>query len=93
MIIYRPHRGSLADAMAEAKEFNNEQEMKEYIVKQWDGYISVDDIVIDDNAHNDDRIGWKDTRYVCTKRLGNDNYIEKYEHPQCIGMCATIYTN
>ena len=39
MIIYRPHRGSLADAMAEAKEFNNEQEMKEYIVKQWNGYI------------------------------------------------------
>ena len=35
MIIYRSHRGSLADAMAEVKEFNNEQEMKEYIVKQW----------------------------------------------------------
>jgi len=91
MIIYRPHRGSLADAMAEAKEFNNEQEMKEYIVKQWNGYIFIDDIVIDDNPINDDRIGWKDTRYVCTKRLGEDDYMKKYGYPQCIGMCATNY--
>jgi len=91
MIIYRPHKGSLVDAMAEAKEFNNEQEMKEYIVKYWDNYLSLDDIVIDDNPINDDRIGWKDTRYVCTKRLGEDDYMKKYGYPQCIGMCATNY--
>ena len=30
-IIFRPHRGSLADAMAEAKEFDNEEEMKKHI--------------------------------------------------------------
>lgn len=92
MIIYRPHRGSLADAMAEVKEFNNKQEMKEYIVEQWDGYISIEDIVIDNNPINDDRIGWEDTRYVCIKKLGEDDYMKKYGHPQCIGMCATIYT-
>jgi len=91
MIIYRPHRGSLTDAMAEVKEFNNEQEMKEYIVEQWNGYISIDNIVIDDNPINDDRIGWKDTRYVCTKILGKDDYMKKYGYPQCIGMCATNY--
>lgn len=91
MIIYRPHRGSLANAMEEVKEFNDELEMKEYIVKQWNGHISFDDIVIADNPHNDDRIGWIDTRYVCTKKLGEDDYIKKYGHPQCIGMCATEY--
>ena len=91
MIIYRPHRGSLAEAMEEAKEFNNEQEMKEHIANQWDGYISVDDIVITDNPHNDDRIGWKDTRYVCTKRFGEQDNIAVYGVPQCIGMCATEY--
>ena len=91
MIIYRPHRGSLIDAMAEAKEFNNEQEMKEYIAEQWDGYISVEDIVIIDNPQNDERIGWKDTRYVCSKRFGEQDNIEKYGVPQCIGMCATDY--
>jgi len=91
MIIYRPHRGSLIDAMAEAKEFNNEQEMKKYIIEQWDNLFSIDDLMIDENTINDDRIGWKDTRYVCTKKLGEDNYIQKYGHPQCIGMCATEY--
>lgn len=93
MIIYRPHRGKLADAMAEAKEFNNEQEMKNYIVEDWNGYISIEDIIIIDNDEiiEDNRIGWKDTRYVCTKRVGNDDYIKKFGHPQCIGMCATDY--
>lgn len=91
MIIYRPHRGSLADAMAKAKEFNNEQEMKEYIVKQWNNCFTIDDIVIDTKAVNEDRIGWKDTRFVCTKRFGEKDNTDLYGVPQCIGMCATEY--
>lgn len=35
----------------------------------------------------DERTGWKDTRYVCVKRMGN----EVYAVPQCIGMCATKF--
>lgn len=31
MIIYRPHKGGLAEAMAEAKEFETEEEMKQHI--------------------------------------------------------------
>ena len=80
MIIFRPHRAMLSDAMSEAKEFDNEDEMKKHIVDQWGGYISVEDIVILDNPHNDERIGWKDTRLVCSRRLA-----------QYIGMCATDY--
>ncbi len=87
MIIYRPHRGSLIEFMSEAKEFKNEEQMKSYIVKHYIGYISTDDIVIDDEIVNDDRNGWKDTRYVCIKRMGNEDYI----CPQCIGMCATDF--
>ena len=55
MIIFRPHRGSLYAAMAEAKEFNTVEEMKEHIVKLWhEGWggskelFTVDDIVIND---------------------------------------------
>lgn len=92
MIIYRPHRGSLTDAMEEAKEFNSLQEMKEYIVGQWNGYITVDDIVLDNDTICDDRINWDDVRYVCTKRMGSEDYIEKYGVPQCIGYCATVYS-
>ena len=91
MIIYRPHRGSLADAMSEAKEFNDEQEMKEHIVKQWDNYFIVDDIVIDTKIVNDDRVGWKNSRSVCIKRLKKEDYIALYGSPQCIGTCATEY--
>lgn len=54
MIVYRPHRGTLADAMAEAKEFNTELEMKKYIVEQWNDYFSIDDVVIADESINDE---------------------------------------
>jgi hypothetical protein len=92
MIIYRPHRGSLCDAMEEAKEFNNLQEMKEYIVEQWNNKFSLDDIVIESQAINDEHIGWKDSRSVCIKKLGKEDYIKKYKYPQCIGTCATDYS-
>ena len=101
MIIYRPHRGSLAEALVEAKEFNTIKEMKEYIVEENsfgagivnNPLLSVKDIVIDDKMTNDTRIGWEDSRYVCTKQLGNDDYITKHGVPQCIGMCATKYVS
>jgi len=91
MIIYRPHRGSLYDAMEEAREFKDIQEMKEYIVELWDNKFSLDDIVIENDCVNDKRIGWKDARSICIKRLGKEDYIKKYKYPQCIGTCATNY--
>ena len=77
--------------MAEKKEFESEYAMKKYIVEQWYNMFSIEDIVLSEEIMNDERIGWEDTRYVCTKRLGNEDYIEKYGVPQCIGMCATKF--
>ena len=102
MIIYRPHRGGLAEAMAETKEFETEEEMKRYIYEHHKGYFldlgypnapfDIVDIVIDkENPHEDNRIGWNDTMHVCVKRYGSKDYIKKYGTPQCIGMCATDY--
>lgn len=99
MIIFRPSRELLDESMAEAKEFNTVEEMKAYIVKLWhDGLdgtkelFNVDDIVINvESAVNDDRIGWQDTMSVCLKRLGDEDFIKKYNSPQCIGKCATKY--
>lgn len=102
MIIYRPHRGLLTDAMAEAKEFETEEEMKRYIYEYHKAYFldlgypdapfEIEDIVIDkENPHEDNRIGWNDTMHICVKRYGNENYIKQYGTPQCIGMCATDY--
>ena len=102
MITYRPHRGELAEAMAEAKEFEAEEQMKQHIYEHHKAYFfdlgyknspfEVDDIVIDrENPREDNRIGWHNTMYVCVNRFGNEDYIEKYGCPQCIGMCATDY--
>ena len=94
MIIYRPHRGGLAESLAEAQIFNTVEEMKQHIVEHWSrtfnvAPFSVDDIVIDfeQPGVNDNRCGWKDARYVCTKKMFN----EIYACPQCIGMCATEF--
>lgn len=98
MIIYRPHRGGLAESMQERKEFQTEEEMKQYIYEQHKRYFAeiefntapfeIEDIVIkEDTAINDSRTGWHDTIYVCVKRYGAD----KYDIPQCIGMCARNY--
>lgn len=98
MIIYRPHRGGIAEAIAEAKEFENIEDMKKYITDSLsrntpDGYkpFEISDIVILDESHNDDRIGWRDVHHVCIKRLGNEDYMKEYGCPQCIGMCSEDY--
>jgi len=97
MVIYRPHRELLEDAMKEVKEFNTFDDMKEHVVKTCGmlngaSLFTVDDVVINEEYVNkDDRIGWQDSMYVCIKRLGNDDYMKIYGKPQCIGMCATVY--
>jgi len=91
MIIYRPHRGRLDEAMKEKKEFINIEEMKEYVLKYWNIFIeplfSLEDIVISESIGDDDRIGWMNVRHVCVKRMGS----EKYDYPQCIGWCSFDY--
>lgn len=88
MYIFRPHRYFLADAMAEAKEFNTKEEMFAYIIEHHShNQFDISDLVIGKLVFPDDRVNWHDTRHVCTKRFGN----KKYETPQCIGMCATKY--
>lgn len=93
MIVYRPHRGSLEDAMKEVKTFDNWYQMTHYIANNWNlavgkKVIDPDDIVMADNTVNDDRVGWKDVHAVLVTRIGNENFMETYEHPQCIGYCT-----
>lgn len=89
MVRYRPHRGSLLDAMAEAKNFNSIEEMFDYILDDWNksgfGYaFSKSDLSVSENLGADRRINWKECRYILTKRMGD----KVYESPQCIGMCS-----
>lgn len=89
MIKYRPHRGLLEYAMKETRNFNTVNEMCEYIVSDWNKssvgeLFSKEDIVIGKDEGKDSRIDWKETRYICVKRMGK----EIYKIPQCIGMCS-----
>lgn len=88
--------------MAEAREFWTEEEVKQHIYEHHKAYFrdsnysdapfGVEDIVTDrENPREDNRIGWHNAMYVCAKRYGNEDYIEKYGCPKCIGMCATDY--
>ena len=90
VIKYRPHRAMLDEAMEEAREFNTIDEMKDHVYQSWNsedsfpGCFDRDDIVIGEILGDDDRIGWKNVRHVCIKRMGK----EKYSIPQCIGWCG-----
>ena len=93
MITYRPHRGSLEDAMKEVKTFDNWYQMTHYIANNLNlaigkKVIDPDNIVMDEKPVNDDRAGWKDVHMVLVTRVGNENFMEKYGNPQCIGYCT-----
>lgn len=92
MVIYRPHRGGLEEAMAEAREFSGVEEMLAYIVQantdpERGPAFGVEDLVLCSESKNDSRIGWHDTRYVCTRRYHG----EVYDPPAPIGFCAEDY--
>lgn len=86
---YRPHRGSLDKSMSEAKEFNSIDEMRDFLVSDWNGMgfgeiFTKDDIVVCDDRGKDERIDWKECRYVLVSRMGAIRYCPV----QCIGYCS-----
>ena len=87
MVKYRPHRGGLDEAMRLYKEFDTKENMIDFICRDYDHMFEPSDVVISESQGEDKRIDWKSWRYVCVKRYGDDDYIERYGVPQCIGMC------
>ena len=84
IVKYRPQRSTRNDSMNEMKIFASTKKMLDGIVKEWNGLISFDDLIIGNNTGKDNRIDWQETRYICTKRIGKD----VYDIPQCIGICS-----
>lgn len=73
MYIFRPVRGYLYDAMAEAKTFNSKEDMEKYLSKHYDYgpdkksgflYERVGGQNASSSASRDDRIGWNNIHYV-----------------------------
>jgi hypothetical protein len=93
MIIFRPQRGTLVESMRAAEEFGSLAKMKKHIVDEANHHgkdnLSIDDIIISETNGRDSRCGWWDSSCVCVKRYGK----EIYDSPQCIGVCATLYSS
>ena len=100
-VIYRPHRGGLDEAMKLKREVDSFNDLQKFIVKELEQWIKLkpEEVVASGEKHNDERIGWKDSDYLCIDSYDKINDKEGYErffgwkyyHPQCIGMFATDY--
>lgn len=67
---YRPHRGSLADAMAEAVELSGREAVLRHIgrVDAWSGFnpelVEITPYGVGNPPHRDDRIGWENVHII-----------------------------
>lgn len=87
MIKYRPHKGMLSKSMKDEMEFDNIDQLYDYLLEYWNYWDKIferEDLSITKDFGQDDRINWKELRYVCTKRFGENIY----DIPQCIGSCS-----
>ena len=99
-ILYRDHRGTLAEAMETIREYRTVDEMKAGIAEAYNrirreaGFsgdaFSADDISVGDDLGADNRIGWTNTHYVCIRRLDNDDFMTRLCAPQVIGFCSFV---
>ena len=92
MYIYRPHRGTLPEAMEHAAIYEDYDLMVAAIVKDsayltGEPLFSAADVSLSEIIGPDDRIGWQDCRRVLVSRFAE----AVYSTPQCIGFCATIF--
>lgn len=73
-ILYRPHRGMLADAMAESRAFQSIPEAREFIANSQSSEffkIAPADIVCEHYGSGEDkRIGWQETYILTVKNWG-----------------------
>jgi hypothetical protein len=85
-VLYRPHRGGLAESMAESRVFDTVKEMEEFIVKQMKEVPGCEDFTVDDIFYrgpigDDDRIGWKNVMYIMVRTKPDSS-------PWVWGMCG-----
>lgn len=86
MLVYRPQRGTLTDAMKEVKNFTNESDLFQFISNQYDGMIRPEDIELSEDSISDHRVGWDNVHMVLAKRIGDLDLVKIYGCGQCIGF-------
>lgn len=98
MIAYRPHRGSLKNALKETRVFANEYEMKQRIANEWNltcgrKELNPENIVISQDEYSDYKSGWQRVHDVCVTKIGNRNFVDELGAVQCIGYCSYDISN
>ena len=83
MVIFRPHRGGLKEAMEEAMEFDSIDDMLKYICVEHNTTvpffkIKTSDIYIEDMKDSDERIGWHNLYYLIFERWSKISNKEGY---------------
>lgn len=83
MVIFRPHRGGLEEAMEEAMEFDSIDEMLKYICAKHNTAvpffkIKTSDIYIKDMKDSDERVGWYNLYYLIFERWSKISNQEGY---------------
>lgn len=99
-ILYRDHMGTLDESVKNVREYRTVDELKTGVTAAHNklyhdvGFrgdaFSVEDVSISDDFGPDDRIGWPNTHFVCTGRMGEEDFMEKYGVPQAIGFCVFL---
>lgn len=73
---FRPHRGSLIDAMKEEQELDGLQGLVDYVRDNYRDAVTTADIEATPYGGDDSRIGWKDVHIVTLKDWGVIGYCE-----------------
>lgn len=88
-IRFRPKRRMLDEAMNEERAFGSMEALLDYLVEDNHNLFSKEDIFFSYYGY-DGRIDWE-TYVVCVRRFGDEDYVEKYHCPQCIGYMTFKY--
>ena len=106
MVIHRPHRGGLSEAMAEKREFDSIEECINTLIKEFNAKYSYifhlirDDICVLPYDDYDERIGWRNVKIICCvsydsvhDKKGYESFFGgKYYNPQQIfGFVSSDY--
>lgn len=83
MVYYRPHRGSLPDAMRESKEFESTEDMLNYICDKHNSFVDWFQITPEEiyiKEYGDDyRVGWENCFICCFERPSKIKNIDGYK--------------
>ncbi len=83
MVIYRPNRGMLSEAMKQAREFDSRESMLEYVCqehnKEFSWFQITPEEIYLENYGTDERVGWHNCYMLLFERPSKIKNIKGYQ--------------